>query len=966
MDTLDFFRRVLPPKGWYCTVVINKSLPPQQLFFGTLEELAINCLRLDTGKNNTYYALSSFKVRGNRKQVNAGLTKALFLDIDCAPEKVNQVDKAGNPIEDKGYLNQQDGLAALIKFLAVTKLPNPMIVSSGRGLHIYWVLDEALSPDEWQPLADALKSTFKANGFFFDPSVTADRARVLRPIGTHNPKNGAEVKLLLDGPTYSKQTLQNVLGSVSPGARTNLFPPSSSSALRVTSSVAANMAVTSNSPPASAEIIYHKCAQVAWAVNNQAKVSEPMWYALMGIAAYCKDADSVAQSWSKGHPGYNPAQVTAKMKQWKMQTTGPTTCNRFQDERSRGCAKCPVKGVVVSPAQLGTERPRVERSDDVPDTVDKDLSLPKPFRLVEGGIVQRIDGTDIEVCPFELYPVGYGRDEHLGYETVRYVWKRQHVGWSDLVFRQAHLNFESREFATTIADQGIVLKGKKQTEGFQYMLRAYMDELRKKQSMSNIYGSMGWKENHTQFVIGERLYKRKDDGSVSVETVALSSVTGAQGKTHYTQKGTIAEWVKLSSVWETADMPWHIFALNSAFSAPLWEFTGLKGITISLCGHTGGGKSVIQLMMQSIWGDPGRLHVSANTTHNALFNRLGVYGNLPLTIDEATHMKDVGDFCFWVTQGRDKSRLTRNAVERVPREWATNVTVSTNVSFASKMAADGIEIDAQMARLLEVDIPIHKLFMKSSNAGRSIVEILSRNHGIIGDALIKEFLRLGEANLRQRIKDATAGFASWYGCTFVGTERFWETKFILDHVACTIAQEAELIGYDFRIGIQYLVDRIEDMRTTIADTHTTSFTLIKEYLNENAADVLTVMHTVNMHSAVDQARLPRGEIKARFDVYRKGPMDKFDRGTVMIVRKGFRTWLASNGYDYSRLCKELVTVGADATPATKRCVLSRDTGLKAGQHYVVGINLNNIEMLGFLDNIQQSSDDLTLGRLEST
>ena len=137
MDTLDFFRRVLPPKGWYCTVVINKSLPPQQLFFGTLEELAINCLRLDTGKNNTYYALSSFKVRGNRKQVNAELTKALFLDIDCAPEKVNQVDKAGNPIEDKGYLNQQDGLAALIKFLAVTKLPNPMIVSSGRGLHIY-------------------------------------------------------------------------------------------------------------------------------------------------------------------------------------------------------------------------------------------------------------------------------------------------------------------------------------------------------------------------------------------------------------------------------------------------------------------------------------------------------------------------------------------------------------------------------------------------------------------------------------------------------------------------------------------------------------------------------------------------------------------------------------------------------------------------------------------------------------
>ena len=578
-------------------------------------------------------------------------------------------------------------------------------------------------------------------------------------------------------------------------------------------------------------------------------------------------------------------------------------------------------------------------------------------------MVQTIDGTEIEICPFDIRPVGYGKDHHLGYETVRFKWKRPHVGWQDLVFRQAYLNDENREFATCIADQGIVLKGKKQTGSFQFMLRNYMDELRKKRSMSNIYGSMGWKEDYTQFVIGERLYKREADGTVSVETISLSAATGNVGQSMYTMKGSADEWSKATSILETAKMPWHMFALNTAFSAPLWTFTGLKGITISLHGGTGGGKSIIQLMSQSVWGDPSKLHFAAKFTHNALFGRLSTYGNLPMTIDEATHMEGVGDFCYWVTQGRDKARLSRNAVERQAREWATNVVVSTNVSFAAKMSASGVETDAQMARLLEIDIPLHKMFEESSNAGATIANFLMLNHGYVGDAMAKEYVRLGEHELKRRIKEAKEQFAVRYGCTFRGQERFWETELVLQHVGCSIAHDLGLIQYDFRLGIMHIVDQVEGLRAVVEDIHTTGFTLATQYLNEIAAHSLTIMHTQSMNIAVDANRLPRGEVKAQFDVYRNGVMDKFDKGTVMIVRKNFKEWLSKNGYDYNRFCKELQSVGADATPLSKRFVFGKDTQLKAGQHYVVGINLNNIEFLGFLDIIQQSANDLTLGQM---
>jgi len=396
---------------------------------------------------------------------------------------------------------------------------------------------------------------------------------------------------------------------------------------------------------------------------------------------------------------------------------------------------------------------------------------------------------------------------------------------------------------------------------------------------------------------------------------------------------------------------------------PLWEISGLKGITISLVGDTGAGKSIAQLMIQSVYGNPGKLHFSAKATHNAMFNRLGTYGNLPMTIDEATYMQDVGDFCYTVTEGRDKARLSRTATEREAKEWATNVIVSTNISFASKLTSSGIELDAQLARLLEVHMPVKKLFAENSTAGRTIVEHLANNHGIPGHIYIQELLKIGEAGIRHLLKKAVADFASLYGVTFLGSERYWETELAAQHVGGTIAEAAGLIKYDFRKGIQLKANGIVHMRNKIADSHVEWYDLVKEYLNDVAADALTIMHTQGQHAAIDQMRIPRGVVKAQFDVHRKEANGKFEIGTVMIVRKHFREWLAGNGYDYTRLCADIKSAGADATPRLKKCVLGKGTAIKVGQQYVVGINLKHNDMIGYLDDIQTTADNLTLGKL---
>ena len=947
MDTLGFLQRVLPNRGIYFTFVVTAG-SVQQGSFGTLEELAASCLQSDANNFNTFFATSAFQTRANRKQENVRATKVLFLDVDCA--------------EDKPFKTQTEGLTALLKFIQTVGLPRPLIVSSGRGLHVYWVMEEPIPPAEWQPMADALKQLCVLHNFPVDPVVTGDSARVLRPVGTHNPKNKAEVSVLIDAPPVHKDVLKSVLALSSPKSQTTPAPLPTTLPATVrdpnASGLLASMSVDQDFPPANPLDVMKKCAQIKWGVTHQKDVAEPMWYSMLGVAAYCIDPEGTAKAWSLNHPGYTEAATLRKLKHWRDNTTGPATCAKFKEERPKGCNKCPFAGKITTPAAIGIQRASAGISETAPDLeLAREIPMPKSYdrRDTNGvkNIVQIIDGTDITIAPFDLYPVSYGKDESLGYEVVRYKWNRRHHGWTDLVFRQALLNFGNADFPTKLADQGIVLSGKTQTDGFQNMLRSYMDELRAQKSMTNIYGAMGWKENYTEFVIGDKVYRKTPSGAVVAEAIPLTATSNRLGHTLYTQKGTAEAWKNGTRLFRTHKMPWHAFALCQAFSAPLWALTGLHGLTVSLHGRSGGGKSLVQLWQQSVWGDPARLNISAKSTQNALFNRLGMYCNLPMTIDECTEIepKVAGAFVYWVTEGTDKSRLTRAADEREPKTWATTVTISTNASWVAKLQSLGTDNDAQMIRLLEIDIPTHRMFAKSSDAGRSISNHILSNYGVVGDLLAREYMRIGADNLRKLIDEATKTFSTRYNYQFAGAERYWEQGLILTDVGSRIAENIGILGFDYREGIEWVIDQTPTMRSSVQETRSDAFSLVDEYVNEIAAEVLVVMHTEGHPSVMDETRVPRASIKARFDKYRKLPIDKFDRGTLMLTTKALKPWLASRGYDYKMFKMEIAREGLDATPQSKRVWMGKHTSLSIGQQHVAGIDLVHPRLIGYLEDV---------------
>jgi hypothetical protein len=138
------------------------------------EELAAR----DRRGESVYHACAVYHDETSRKAFNAKAMNAFWLDIDCGDGKARK---------GAGYETKAEAQEALSQFCADCGLPEPMIVDSGGGLHVYWILDEEILASDWKPVAEKLKKLCSFSGFKADPNRTADAASILRPVGTHTP-----------------------------------------------------------------------------------------------------------------------------------------------------------------------------------------------------------------------------------------------------------------------------------------------------------------------------------------------------------------------------------------------------------------------------------------------------------------------------------------------------------------------------------------------------------------------------------------------------------------------------------------------------------------------------------------------------------------------------------------------------------------------------------------------------------
>jgi hypothetical protein len=187
----QFLQLILPDTGPYVAYIVEPTRKYNR-FAPTIEELWEIIKAADKAGHTAYHACASYKEarhdpkgtpqaqrRWGRTKYNAQGAKAFWLDIDAGP---------GKP-----YPDWQAAAGAVAEFCRATGLPQPIVVLSGLGVHVYWPLAKTLDPETWRRYARGLKALCVKHDLKGDPSRTADLTSVLRTPGTHHRKAGVRL-----------------------------------------------------------------------------------------------------------------------------------------------------------------------------------------------------------------------------------------------------------------------------------------------------------------------------------------------------------------------------------------------------------------------------------------------------------------------------------------------------------------------------------------------------------------------------------------------------------------------------------------------------------------------------------------------------------------------------------------------------------------------------------------------------
>lgn len=906
MTVTEFLQAVLADSGLYCTVGIKQG-KLRTRFVNDLQTLVFEIDTLHAAQADTYFAMFSFDPAMNpqrRLGDNAQRVKCFWLDLDCGLSK--------------HYRTRDEAMAALGQFCTDLNLPQPICINSGNGVHVYWVLPEAIDKATWLPVAKRLKEVCVEKGIHADPSCTTDSARILRVPGTTNFKNPQAplpVEYIAGDGKIELLAFAAALGASTQTQTADALPFEVPDHLKSTQLDAASKALMGNNSYRFTKIIALKeegCAQLNRICADQATIEEPVWRAGLSIAQHCVDRDTAIHELSKEHPAYDPGETERKAEL----TKGPYTCTVFDSLHTGLCGDCKHKGKFGSPILLGKEIIEATEEDNTVvqlDSETKDVrtynipAYPFPFfRGKYGGIYRRADSSKADdqdklIYENDFYIVKRMQDPTLG----EVLWARLHLpkdGVREFSIPLASVMSKDR-LRDVIASQGMPVMGKGLDELMFYIAR-WVKDLQNMGQAEKVRTQFGWTEDKT-FILGDR--------EITPNEVKYSPPANSILNTcaMLTKKGELSEWKSVVNFYNNAGMEAQAFALFLGFGSILMPFTQIRGGIVNLMSPgSGTGKSTVQMAINSIWGHPYDLLMNSDDTYNATIHRFGVLNNLPATIDEITNLREemVSQLAYAITQGRGKNRMeSQRNEERINHTfWRLLAITSSNSSLYDKLFSLKEFPEGEMMRIIELKIA------RDSNYSKEYTDALfgklQSNYGLAGDT----FVRYCVANLPDALDvfrdvqlrlDTAAGLGQ--------RERFWSSIGALAIAGGLISAELGLHNIDVKRIFQWLVLALRVGKKEIkAGNSSDSTTYLGSYIAANINNVLIVHDNPAANGLpTPPVREPRGELLIRYEP---------DTKRVFIVQKKFKEWCAKNQVSYHETINSLRNEGISVESVKKR------------------------------------------------
>jgi hypothetical protein len=915
METKTFLENVLGSDGYYSVLAFNDERRIQK-FYDSIDAVIHAANNLDTQKLNTFYGLATFKDGNSRKSENVQHLKSFFLDLDCG--------------EGKDYPNQTEAINALRAFVKTLSLPKPVMVSSGYGVHVYWVLEDTVHPDEWTPVALQLKKMCVEHGLKADPAVTADTARVLRVPGTHNHKGNTpkQVKVLGIEPLapVDFESFTTLLGGgVMP---VPVKVDSAESALRE--------ALRENSDFSFKNILKKSikgtgCAQIKNMIQNKESISEPLWRAGLSIAKFCSDKDKAVDLISVGHEGYSKELTQEKVDLIK----GPYLCSSFYEHNPDLCADCPNFGNIKSPITLGREVKKAPTDPERPQ-------YPEPyFRGANGGVYVRFTNADGDP------------EDKLIYHNDLYVVKRIHdVELGEAIVMRLHLPKDGvREFTIPLTSvtskeelrkqlsmQGIAVT--RMDELMQYTT-TWVNQLQLTDKADEARRQFGWTDDNLEgFILGNEEI-RKD----SIEFNPPSTPTAGLFPS-FEPRGTLEDWKETINFYNRDGFELHQFVVGTSFGSPLMAMSPINCAGLHIYSKESGvGKTTAMAAGVSVWGNPDDLIIHERDTFNTKMNRGEVYHNLPLYMDELTNTsgKELSNLAYQLTGGRQRGRMSASSNTERHRgdSWRLLAVTTGNTSMVERISIIKAMPKAEAQRIMECRVS--RIHFETKEETDVFSACLQNNYGHAGKIYVQHIMNnLDE--VKKLLSDVQARVDAKAGLT--AENRYWSILVASTITGLMLAKRIGLIDYDIKKVFAWGIEKLKENKRQVEDMSVSVEETLNDYIHEHWSNVLWIKSTDDLRKqddGVTELVIPeanaRGKLVARYET---------DLKRAYLIPKPLKTWCGEQQINYNSFVHDLKTK-LGAKRAKTRLSKGTHMNLPSTDVIVVDCSLDNENKTGNIE-----------------
>lgn len=902
MDTLDFLRTVVADAGFYCVVGLKRDSDERvQKFYPTIEAAVEVAKQLQNNKFDAYFALATFKDGASRKAPNVQSLKSFFLDLDCGP---------GKP-----YTTQADAIAALREFCKTSGIPRPMLVNSGRGVHVYWPLQEAVAPAQWVRVASALKEHCARTGLHADPAVTSDVARILRVPGTLNYKDEPPLAVEVLSERITLTTLEqweDIVGSAPPIK--GFVPREMDDATKALLSSFVSRFKTIMLKTANGQ----GCPQLGHIFANQESIEEPLWRAGLSVAQVCVDRDKAIHMMSRKHPNYEAAYTEKKASE----TKGPYTCASFEKLNPGGCDGCSHREEIRSPVVLGREMEEateqdnvvIEKHADIPSAPAQTYVIPKyppPYlRPKNGGVAKRVRGeeadVDVPIYHNDIYVVRRMVDAEAG-ESVLVRLHLPKDGVREFTIPLTAIG-SKEEFRKYVAAKGVALV---KVDELMYYISDWVNHLQMNTIADIAKRQFGWTdEKFTSFVVGD-----KEVFANRIELNPPSKPT-ARLIPFFNSRGTLDEWKETTEFFNRPGFELHQFAIGIGFGSPLVPFTAINAAIVHLWSEDSGlGKTTVLQCAAGIWGDPSEIMTVENDTMNTRMNRAEIYKNIVLPLDEITSSKaeELSNMVKSYTHGHQRNRLDRSAnMERVRGTVWQQLCLSTgNRSIIELISSYKAVTKAEAQRVLELHVT--KVDLPDKNITDELSLRLRKTYGTAWMPYIQYVIN-NLAEVRKLFLSVQNKLDTAIGLT--AQERFYSTICASSITGLLIAKRLGLVKFDVAMVVKWLLQTMSRVKTNLIDLNVGVDTILNNYLAENYNNVLRIKSTddhrgnkPDLDVLVIPDGTPRVSLVARYE---------YDIKRLYLMIKPFKDWCSKHHLNFNEVERQLEVGKTKAVREKKR------------------------------------------------